>query len=74
MIVNLASLDQKRCHCQTGSLADDYEGGQQCHFLCGLEDVSASRPALLIQDSRSNLTHSPDEEPVTRDDITVGVT
>lgn len=47
---------------------------EKCSFLCRLEDISPSCPALLIQDSGSNPTHSPDEEPVTHDDITQGVT
>lgn len=49
-------------------------GGQKSRFLCKLEDISPPCPALLIQDRRSNPTHSPDEEPVTQDDITQGVT
>lgn len=48
--------------------------GQKSCLICKLEDISPSCPALLIQDCRSNPTHSPDEEPVTQDDITQGVT
>lgn len=46
----------------------------QYSFVWSQEDISPAHPVLLIQDSRSILTHGTDKDPVTQDDITQGVT